>query len=143
MVRRNWRAHGSKPHRVRNFKFSNDPRFAEKLAEIVRLYLNRPEHTLALSLDEKNQIQALDRKQPGLPLKKGRAQTMPHDCKRHGITTLFAAHNNLDGQVIATCMGQRRHQEWLCFLRLIDQQTPADRQVHIIADSLTTINTPS
>ena len=114
-----WRAHGLKPHRVRSFKLSNDPQFAEKLEEIVGLYLNPPEHALVLSLDEKSQIQALDRTQPGLPLKKGQGQTMTHDYKRHGTTTLFAALNTLNGRVIGTCMSQHRHQEWLRFLRLI------------------------
>ena len=141
-VRRIWRAHGLKPHRVQSFKLSNDPQFAEKLEEIVGLYLNPPEHALVLSLDEKSQIQALDRTQPGLPLKKGRAQTMTHDYKRHGTTTLFAALNTLDGQVIATCMSQHRHQEWLRFLRIIDQQTPADREVHLIADNYATHKHP-
>jgi len=141
-VRRIWRAHGLKPHRVQSFKLSNDPHFAEKLEEIVGLYLNPPEHALVLSLEEKSQIQALDRTQPGLPLKKGRAQTMTHDYKRHGTTTLFAALNTLDGQVIATCMSQHRHQEWLRFLRLIDQQTPAHREVHLIADNYATHKHP-
>ncbi len=99
-----WRAHGLKPHRVKTFKLSNDPRFAEKLDDIVGLYLNPPEHALVLSLDEKSQIQALDRTQPGLPLKKGRGQTMTHDYKRNGTTTLFAALNSLDGSVIAEYM---------------------------------------
>jgi len=140
--RRIWRAHGLKPHRVRSFKLSNDPQFAEKLEAIVGLYLNPPEHALVLSLDEKSQIQALDRTQPGLPLKRGRDQTMTHDYKRHGTTTLFAALNTLDGQVIGTCMSQHRHQEWLRFLRLIDAQTPADREVHLIVDNYTTHKHP-
>src|ERR1017187_4896018 len=105
-VRRIWHSHGLKPHRVETFKLSNDPRFAEKLEDIVGLYLNPPEHALVLSLDEKSQIQALDRTQPGLPLKPGRGQTMTHDYKRHGTTTLFAALNIADGQVIGTCMDQ-------------------------------------
>src|SRR5665213_2343566 len=120
-VRRIWRAHGLKPHRVHTFKLSNDPRFAEKLEDVVGLYLNPPEHALVLSLDEKSQIQALDRTQPGLPMKKGRAQTMTHDYKRYGTTTLFAALNTLDGMVMATCMNRHRHQEWLKFLRLIER----------------------
>ena len=131
-VRRIWHSHGLKPHRVETFKLSNDPRFAEKLEDIVGLYLNPPEHALVLSLDEKSQIQALDRSQPGLPMKKGRAHTMTHDYKRHGTTTLFAALNTLDGSVMATCMERHRHQEWLKFLRLIDRQTPADKQLHLI-----------
>jgi len=134
-VRRIWRKHGLKPHRVRTFKLSNDPRFAEKLADVVGLYLNPPEHALVLSLDEKTQIQALDRTQPGLPLKKGRGETMTHDYKRHGTTTLFAALNTLDGTVIGTCMKQHRHEEWLKFLRLIDRQTPPDRELHLIVDN--------
>ncbi len=141
-VRRSWRAHGLKPHRVRSFKLSNDPQFAEKLETIVGLYLNPPEHALVLSLDEKSQIQALDRTQPGLPLKRGQGQTMTHDYKRHGTTTLFAALNTLDGQVIGTCMSQHRHQEWLRFLRLIDAQTPTDREVHLIVDNYTTHKHP-
>ena len=141
-VRRIWRAHGLKPHRVRSFKLSNDPQFAEKLQEIVGLYLNPPEHALVLSLDEKSQIQALDRTQPGLPLKKGQGQTMTHDYKRHGTTTLFAALNTLNGRVIGTCMSQHRHQEWLRFLRLLEAQTPADREVHFIVDNYATHKHP-
>jgi transposase len=137
-VRRIWHSHGLKPHRVETFKLSNDPRFAEKLEDIVGLYLNPPEHALVLSLDEKSQIQALDRTQPGLPMKKGRAHTMTHDYKRHGTTTLFAALNTLDGSVMATCMERHRHQEWLKFLRLIDRQTPADKQLHLIVDNYAT-----
>jgi transposase len=142
-VRRIWRANGLKPHRVETFKLSNDPRFAEKLEDIVALYLNPPEHALVLSLDEKCQIQALDRSQPGLPMKKGRAQTMTHDYKRHGTTTLFAALNTLDGSVMATCMERHRHQEWLKFLRLIDRQTPADKQLHLIVDNYATHKHPT
>jgi len=139
-VRRVWKAHGLKPHRMESFKLSNDPRFAEKLEDIVALYLNPPEHALVLSLDEKSQIQALDRTQPGLPMKKGRAQTMTHDYKRHGTTTLFAALNTLDGTVMATCMPRHRHQEWLKFLRMIDRQTPAGKQLHLIVDNYRTHN---
>jgi transposase len=106
-VRRIWQRHGLKPHLVRTFKLSRDPKFVERLEDIVGLYLNPPEHAIVLSVDEKSQIQALDRTQPGLPLKKGRAGTMTHDYKRHGTTTLFAALNTLDGSVLATCM--RRH----------------------------------
>ena len=137
-VRRIWKAHGLKPHRTTTFKLSNDPQFAEKLEDIVGLYLNPPEHALVLSLDEKSQIQALDRTQPSLPLKKGRGQTMTHDYKRHGTTTLFAALNVLDGTVIGTCMNKHRHQEWLKFLRLVDQQIPAEREVHLIIDNYAT-----
>jgi transposase len=131
-----------KPHRVHTFKLSNDPRFAEKLEDVVGLYLNPPEHALVLSLDEKSQIQALDRTQPGLPMKKGRAQTMTHDYKRYGTTTLFAALNTLDGTVMATCMDRHRHQEWLKFLRLIDRQTPQEKQLHLIVDNYATHKHP-
>jgi transposase len=137
-VRRIWKAHGLKPHRVESFKLSNDPRFAEKLDDIIGLYLNPPEHALVLSLDEKSQIQALDRTQPGLPLKKGRCQTMTHDYKRHGTTTLFAALNVASGQVLGACMQKHRHQEWLRFLRLIDRQTPSHLDVHLIVDNYST-----
>jgi transposase len=141
-VRRIWKAHGLKPHRTTTFKLSNDPEFAEKLEDIVGLYLDPPEHALVLSLDEKSQIQALDRTQPGLPLKKGRSQTMTHDYKRHGTTTLFAALNVLDGTVIGTCMDQHRHQEWLKFLRLIDRQVPTSCEVHLIVDNYATHKHP-
>lgn len=141
-VRRIWRHHGLKPHRVDSFKLSNDPQFAEKLEDIVGLYLDPPEHALVLCLDEKSQIQALDRSQPGLPLKKGRAQTMTHDYKRHGTTTLFAALNTLDNNVLATCMPRHRHQEWLKFLRLIDQRTTAGKQLHLVLDNYGTHKHP-
>ena len=134
-VRRIWKKHGLKPHLLRRFKLSNDPLFAEKVADIVGLYLNPPEHALVLSVDEKSQVQALDRTQPGLPLKRGRAGTMTHDYKRNGTTTLFAALNTLNGKVIATCMPQHRHQEWLKFLRLIDKSTPKRKQLHLIIDN--------
>jgi transposase len=134
-VRRIWKRHGLKPHLLRTFKLSNDPLFAEKVEDIVGLYLNPPEHALVLSVDEKSQVQALDRTQPGLPLKKGRAGTMTHDYKRNGTTTLFAALNILNGKVIADCMPQHRHQEWLKFLRLIDKSTPKRKQLHLIIDN--------
>ncbi len=134
-VRRIWKRHGLKPHLLRGFKLSNDPLFAEKVEDIVGLYLNPPEHALVLSVDEKSQVQALDRTQPGLPLKKGRAGTMTHDYKRNGTTTLFAALNTLDGKVISTCMPRHRHQEWLKFLRLIDKSTPKRKQLHLIVDN--------
>jgi transposase len=137
-VRRIWKLHGLKPHRVESFKLSNDPRFAEKLQDVIGLYLHPPEHALVLSLDEKSQIQALDRTQPGLPLKKGRCQTMTHDYKRHGTTTLFAALNVASGKVLGTCMKKHRHQEWLRFLRMIDRQTPPQLDVHLIADNYAT-----
>jgi len=134
-VRRIWKRHGLKPHLLRTFKLSTDPKFAEKVEDIVGLYLNPPEHALVLSVDEKSQVQALDRTQPGLPLKKGRAGTVTHDYKRNGTTTLFAALNTLNGKVIATCMPQHRHQEWLKFLRLIDRSTPKRKQLHLIIDN--------
>ncbi len=143
MVHRVWKAHGLKPHVVRTFKLSNDPRFQDKLEEVVGLYLNPPEHALVLSVDEKTQIQALDRTQPGLPLKPGRCGTMTHDYKRHGTTTLFAALNVAEGQVISTCLPRHRHQEWLRFLRLIDQQTPTDKALHLIVDNDATHTHPT
>ena len=137
-VGRVWREHGLKPHLIRTFKVSNDPRFAEKVEDVVGLYLNAPEHAIVLCCDEKSQVQALDRTQPGLPLKKGRAGTMTHDYVRHGTTTLFAALNVADGTIIGQCQNRHRHQEWLKFLKLIDQQTPADREVHLILDNYAT-----
>ena len=142
-VRRLWHKHGLKPHRVKSFKLSNDPHFAEKLDDIVGLYVHPPEHALVLCLDEKTQIQALDRTQPGLPLKKGRCQTMTHDYKRNGTTTLFAALNTLDGTVIGNCMKQHTHEEWLKFLRLIDEQTPTAKELHLIADNYATHKHPN
>jgi transposase len=137
-VRRVWRRHGLKPHRVRTFKLSNDRRFVEKMEDVIALYLNPPEHALVLCIDEKSQIQALDRTQPGLPIKKGRCGTMTHDYKRHGTTTLFAALSTLDGKVIGTCMPRHRHQEWLKFLKQIDLETPADKEIHLISDNYST-----
>lgn len=137
-VGRIWAANGLKPHRIKTFKLSNDKRFEEKLEDIVGLYLSPPEHAIVLSCDEKSQIQALDRTQPGLPLKKGRCQTMTHDYKRNGTTSLFAAMNTADGNVIGTCMKQHRHQEWLRFLRLIAKSTPPDKEIHIICDNYAT-----
>ncbi len=122
-VQRIWRAHGLKPHLVKTFKLSNDPRFVEKLRDVVGLYISPPERALVLSVDEKTQIQALDRTQPGLPMKKGRAGTMTHDYKRHGTTTLFAALSVATGAVIGQCSKRHRHQEFLRFLRVIDRQT--------------------
>ena len=142
-VGRIWRKNGLKPHRVRQFKLSNDPRFAEKLEDIVGLYLHPPEHALVFSVDEKSQIQALDRTQPGLPLKPGRSGTMTHDYKRHGTTTLFAALSVLDGTVISDCMNRHRHQEWLRFLRRIDRETPAGKQIHLIVDNYATHKHPA
>ena len=133
-----WRAHGLKPHLVKTFKLSNDPLFVEKLEDIVGLYINPPEHALVLCADEKSQIQALDRTQPGLPIKPGRAGTMTHDYKRYGTTTLFAALNTLDGSVISTCMDRHRHIEWLKFLRLIDETVDDKLEIHLIADNYAT-----
>jgi len=141
-VGRVWREHGLKPHLTRTFKVSNDPRFAEKLEDIVGLYLAMPEHAIVLCCDEKSQVQALDRTQPGLPLKKGRAGTMTHDYVRHGTTTLFAALNVADGQVIAQCQARHRHQEWLKFLQQLDRETPADRDLHLILDNYATHQHP-
>ena len=137
-VRRIWRTHGLKPHLLQTFKVSRDPKFAEKLADIVGLYLNPPEHALVLSLDEKSQIQALDRTQPGLPLKRGRGQTRTHDYKRNGTTTLFAALNAANGEVLGLCQERHRHQEWLKFLRLLDQTIPPDLELHVICDNAST-----
>lgn len=137
-VRRIWRKHGLKPHLIKTFKLSRDPQFAEKLEAIVGLYLNPPEHALVLCCDEKSQIQALDRTQPSLPLKKGRAGTMTHDYKRNGTATLFAALNTLDGTVTGVCMERHRHQEWLWFLRHLDQVMPADKELHLIVDNYST-----
>ena len=124
-VQRIWRAHGLQPHRVRRFKLSNDPQFVAKLRDIVGLYVNPPDHAIILSIDEKSQIQALDRTQPGLPMKKGRAATLTHDYKRHGTTTLFAALDVLKGKVIGQCMKRHRHQEFIRFLNVIDTRVPA------------------
>ena len=142
-VSRHWRANGLKPHVVRGFKVSRDPRFVEKLEDIVGLYMSPPEHALVLSCDEKSQVQALDRTQPGLPLKKGRAATMTHDYKRNGTTTLFAALNVLDGQVIGQCQQHHTHVEWLKFLRQINRETPKDKTLHLIADNYATHKHPA
>jgi transposase len=142
MVNRVWRANGLKPHLIKTFKVSNDKRFVEKLVDVVGLYLSPPEHALVLSCDEKSQIQALDRTQPGLPLKKGRAGSMTHDYKRHGTTTLFAALEMAEGKLIGACMPRHRHQEWIKFLELIDQETPAELDLHLIADNYSTHKHP-
>ncbi len=134
-VRRVWKAYGLKPHRVETFKLSRDPQFVEKLQDIVGLYLYPPQHALVFSADEKSQIQALERSQPGLPLKKGRAQSMTHDYKRHGTTTLFAALNTLDGTVVSQCRSRHTHQDWIAFLRQIDRQTTPHKPIHVIADN--------
>lgn len=134
-VQRIWRSHGLQPHRVRQFKLSNDPKFVEKLRDVVGLYVSPPAHAIVLSFDEKSQIQAIDRSQPGLPLKKGRAGTMTHDYKRNGTTTLFAALNVLDGTVIGRNMQRHRHQEFIRFLNLIEAQVPAGKAIHVILDN--------
>jgi len=134
-VQRIWRAHGLQPHRVQQFKLSTDPQFVAKLRDVVGLYVDPPAHAIVLSIDEKSQIQALDRTQPSLPLKKGRAGTMTHDYKRHGTTTLFAALNVLDGTVIGRNMQRHRHQEFIRFLNAIEAEVPAGKLVHVILDN--------
>jgi transposase len=141
-VRRIWRAHGLKPHRVKTFKLNNDPEFSEKLEAIVGLYLNPPEHAIVLCADEKSQIQALDRTQPGLPIKKGRAGTMTHDYKHNGTATLLAALDAMEGSVISMCEDRHRHQEWLKFLRVVDYVIPAEKQIHMIVDNYATHKHP-
>jgi len=141
-VLRVWQSHGLKPHRVDTFKVSRDPKFVEKLEDIVGLYLSPPEHALVLCCDEKSQVQALDRTQPGLPMKKGRAATMTHDYKRHGTTTLFAALSTLDGRVIASCQQRHRHIEWLDFLKKIDRETPKEKALHLVCDNYATHKHP-
>jgi transposase len=142
-VQRIWAEHGLKPHLVRSFKVSNDPDFADKVEDIVGLYLDPPEKALVLSVDEKSQIQALDRTQPGLPLKKGRAGTMTHDYKRNGTTTLFAALDIATGAVIGECLPRHRAKEFLDFLKKIDRETPADLDLHLIVDNYATHKTPA
>ena len=141
-VSRHWRANGLKPHLLRNFKVSRDPKFVQKLEDIVGLYMSPPEHAMVLCCDEKSQVQALDRTQPGLPLKKGKAETRTHDYKRNGTTTLFAALNVLDGQVISQCQQRHRHGEWLKFLKQIERETPKDKTLHLIADNYATHKHP-
>jgi len=134
-VQRIWRVHGLQPHRVRQFKLSRDPEFVPKLRDIVGLYIDPPAHAMVLSIDEKSQIQALDRTQPGLPLKPGRCGTMTHDYKRNGTTTLFAAFDVLDGRVIGRCMQRHRHQEFIRFLNAIEAEIPAGKIIHVILDN--------
>jgi transposase len=141
-VQRIWRKHGLQPHRTRQFKLSSDPQFAAKLHEIVGLYVDPPAHTVVLSIDEKSQIQALDRTQPGLPMKKGRCGTMTHDYKRHGTTTLFAALNVLNGKVIGHCMQRHRHQEFIRFLNAIEAAVPPGKLIHAIVDNYATHKHP-
>ena len=137
-VRRIWKAHGLKPHRVRYFKLSTDPRFVEKLRDVVGLYVAPPERAIVFSFDEKSQIQALDRTQPGLPLKKGRAGTMTHDYKRHGTTMLFAALDVATGEVIHQCLPRHRHQEFLRFLRTVEKRSDPELELHFILDNYAT-----
>jgi transposase len=141
-VARVWDQHGLQPHRVRPFKLSRDKQFVEKLTDVVGLYLNPPDKALVLCVDEKSQIQALDRTQPGLPLKRGRCGTLTHDYVRHGTTTLFAALNVLDGKVIGECFTRHRHEEFLKFLRQVDRQTPPERELHLIVDNYATHKHP-
>jgi transposase len=141
-VQKIWAARGLRPHRTDTFKLSGDPRFEEKLADVVGLYLNPPERAIVLSMDEKSQIQALDRTQPSLPMKPGRAGTMTHDYKRNGTTTLFAALDVLTGSVIGQCLPRHRHVEFLTFLRTIDRQVPKGLQIHLILDNYATHKHP-
>jgi transposase len=143
MVQRVWKANGLQPHRSRMFKVSNDPDFIEKMTDIVGLYVDPPEHAMVLCCDEKSQIQALDRTQPSLPMKPGRCGTMTHDYKRNGTTTLFAALETMEGKLIGKCMARHRHQEWIKFLKLIDQQTPATLDLHLIVDNYATHKHPA
>jgi transposase len=142
MVHRVWKANGLKPHLTRTFKLSNDPHFVEKLQDVVGLYLNPPEHAMVLSVDEKSQIQALDRTQQSFPMIPGRCGTMTHDYKRHGTTTLLAALELAEGTLIGTCMARHRHQEWIEFLKRIDANTPPELDLHLIADNYSTHKHP-
>jgi transposase len=142
-VHRIWRDHGLRPHRVETFKLSNDPQFLEKLTDVVGLYVNPPDKAIVLCVDEKSQIQALDRTQPGLPMKRGRAATMTHDYKRNGTTTLFAALDVLDGTVVGECMPRHRHQEFLRFLRRLDREFPTTLALHLIVDNYGTHKHPN
>src|ERR1700739_2387397 len=141
-VQRIWQAHKLQPHRLRTFKRSRDPSFAAKLTDVVGLYVDPPAHAVVLSIDEKSQIQALDRTQPGLPMKKGRCATMTHDYKRHGTTTLFAALDILEGKVIGRCMQRHRHQEFIRFLNAVERQVPVDKAVHVVLDNYATHKHP-
>ena len=137
-----WRSHNLKPHRIKRFKLSRDPQFLDKMTDVVGLYLNPPQHTIVLCVDEKSQIQALDRTQPGLPLKKGRCGTMTHDYKRHGTTTLFAALNYLDGKVVGECYSRHRHQEFLKFLQRLQEEFPGEVPLHLVMDNYGTHKQP-
>lgn len=141
-IRRIWQAHGLKPHQQRTFKLSKDKRFVEKLTDVVGVYLNPPDKAVVLCVDEKSQIQALDRTQPGLPLKKGRCGTQTHDYVRHGTTTLFAALDIMEGKVIGQCLPRHRHQEFLKFLRTLDAEFPPHLDLHLILDNYGTHKHP-
>jgi transposase len=141
-VQRIWAAHDLQPHRIRTFKRSRDPQFADKLVDIVGLYVDPPAHAVVLSIDEKSQIQALDRTQPGLPLKPGRCGTMTHDYKRHGTTTLFAALNVLDGSVIGRCMQRHRHEEFIRFLNAVEREVPTGKLIEAVVDNYATHKHP-
>ena len=142
-IQRIWKVHNLKPHLTKTFKVSNDKQFVEKIVDVVGLYLNPPERSLVLCLDEKSQIQALNRTQPGLPLKNGRCGTMTHDYKRNGTTTLFASLSILDGKVIGECMPRHRHQEFIRFLKKIDVETPSELELHLVMDNYATHKHPS
>ena len=142
-VQREWKARGLKPHLVKTFKLSNDPKFEDKLIDVVGLYLNPPEGAIVLSFDEKSQIQALDRTQPSLPMKQGRAGTMTHDYKRNGTTMLFAALDIATGEMIGKCFSHHRHEEFLAFLRIIDSEVPKGVDIHMILDNYATHKHPN
>jgi transposase len=142
-VQRIWDAHGLQPHRVKTFKLSTDPKFVDKLTDIVGLYLNPPDKAAIICVDEKSQIQALDRTQPGLPMKRGRCGTRTHDYKRHGTTSLFAALNVLEGTIIGNCYERHRHQEFLKFLRRLDREFPKTKPLHLILDNYGTHTHPN
>lgn len=141
-INRIWQSHGLQPHRIKGFKLSRDPKFLEKLTDVVGLYLNPPEKALVLCVDEKSQIQALDRTQPGLPLKKGRCGTMTHDYKRNGTTTLFAALELAQGKVVGQCYARHRHQEFLKFLKHLNTEFPAEIKLHMVLDNYGTHKHP-
>lgn len=142
-VNRIWQSHNLQPHRTDRFKLSRDPKFFEKLTDVVGLYLNPPEKALVLCVDEKSQIQALDRSQPGLPMKKGRCGTMTHDYKRNGTTTLFAALELAQGKVIGQCYARHRHQEFLKFLKCLDDEFPQEKKLHLVMDNYGTHKHPT
>jgi transposase len=141
-IQRIWQAHRLQPHRLRTFKRSKDPAFAEKVEDIVGLYMHPPAHAVVLSIDEKSQIQALDRTQPGLPLKPGKCGTMTHDYKRHGTTTLFAALEIAQGKVVGQCYARHRHQEFLKFVKRLDQEFPGEVKLHMVMDNYGTHKHP-